>query len=152
MSAADFVRCAREQVGKPYKWATAGPDSYDCSGLVAACFERTQHEPMTRSSHQQFLLGEPVTSPLLQPGDLMFWDTMGDGAGHVAIYAGGDTVIHALNEERGVIESDADANMGGPFIGARRLFVHPGDGPPAKPPRAKREKRLKRVRREKRSP
>ncbi len=151
MSAADFVRCAREQLGKPYVWATAGPDTFDCSGLVSYCYEQTQHEPMTRSSHQQFLLGEPVTGAL-EPGDLCFWNIDGSGASHVAIYIGEGIVIQALNEERGVIASDGDAHMGGPYLGARRLVVQPGEGPPAKPPRTRREKRLKRVRREKRNP
>ncbi|MBA2707356.1 MAG: C40 family peptidase [Gemmatimonadaceae bacterium] len=145
----DFVRCARGLVGGPYRWGGNDPATgVDCSGLVSYCYERTQHEPMTRSSHQQFLLGDPVMGER-QPGDLLFWNTMGDGAGHVAIYVGGDTVVHALNESRDVIESDVGADMGGPYLGARRLFVQTGNGPPPKPPRVKREKRLKRIRRDK---
>lgn len=140
MSAAEkFVACAEEQLGKRYVYATAGPDTFDCSGLVAFCWEKTQHEPLTRSSVQQFTLGEPVPpGDPLQTGDLAFWDTFGEAPGHVAIVDEDGTIIHALNETQGVIRSESiDANMGGPFMGVRRLFparrerpAVPVDAPP----------------------
>ena len=152
----DFVQCARNQIGKPYVWATAGPDTFDCSGLVAYCWEQTQGEPMTRSSVQQYLLGEYVPpGERVQAGDLAFWDTFGEAPGHVAIVDTDATIIHALNETRGVIRSEnISVNMGGRnrFMGVRRLFTadHPDAPDPlpdTEPPKAHRRRtRRRRIR------
>ena len=39
-SAAAAVRAAASQIGKPYRWGAAGPDSYDCSGLTMWAWAR----------------------------------------------------------------------------------------------------------------
>ena len=116
-----FVACARAQLGKRYVWATAGPDTFDCSGLVSYCYHQATGQAITRSSHGQYLLGVSVPLGWL-PGDLLFWDTMGDGAGHVGVYVGSNRVVSAFNAQRGVIETAADGNYGGPYIGARRIL------------------------------
>ena len=47
-SAQEFVDCVKAQVGKPYQWGGAGPDSFDCSGLCFYCYDgqipRTTYE------------------------------------------------------------------------------------------------------------
>lgn len=144
MSADAFVRCAREQIGKQYKWGTAGPNTFDCSGLTSYCYEQVTHEPMTRSSHQQILLGERVPLETARPGDLVFYGTDGTDAGHVAVYAGDDRIIHAMNEQRDVIESNINAPMGGPLTQVRRLEFHEES---TEPPKARRRRRPKRKRR-----
>lgn len=163
MSAETFVRCIEGQLGKPYHYATAGPNSFDCSGLVAFCYEQTQHEPISRSSVTQFTLGERVApGEALRPGDLAFWDTFGEAPGHVAVVSSdGESIIHAMNEERGVTRSaNIHVNMGGAgrFVGVRRLFTDdvvptPGGTSPSGPPpkvrrRPKRHKRRPRMGRE----
>jgi cell wall-associated NlpC family hydrolase len=94
-SAAIAVRAALEQVGKPYQWAGAGPNSFDCSGLVMYAWAQAgvslphysvaQYEDTTRISASQ-----------LEPGDLVFYDT-GSGAepGHVTIYIGNGQIVTA---------------------------------------------------------
>ena len=94
-AAAIAVRVALEQVGKPYQWAGAGPNSFDCSGLVMYAWAHAgvslphysvaQYEDTTRISGSQ-----------LQPGDLVFYDT-GSGAqpGHVTIYIGNGQIVTA---------------------------------------------------------
>ena len=89
------ARVALEQVGKPYVWAGAGPNSFDCSGLVMYAWEAagvslphytvSQYQDTTRISQSQ-----------LQPGDLVFYDT-GDGAqpGHVTMYIGNGQIVTA---------------------------------------------------------
>jgi cell wall-associated NlpC family hydrolase len=89
------VNTALAQVGKPYQWASAGPSSFDCSGLVMYAWESagvrlahytvSQYEETTRIPESQ-----------LQPGDLVFYDT-GDGAqpGHVTIYIGEGRIVTA---------------------------------------------------------
>lgn len=115
-----FVACAEAQIGKPYRWGTAGPRTFDCSGLVRFCYREATGREITGSSHQQFTLGRRVKR--LKPGDLIFYDTSGDGAGHVGIVVGKDRAVHALNAQLGIRETRIEgANLGGPFIGARRL-------------------------------
>ena len=89
-------------------------------------------------------MGRPVTDR--QPGDLLFWDTFGPAPGHVAIAETDETIIHALNESRGIIRSRWDAAMGGPYMGARRVIAPPGDPDPPKAhrPRKRRRKRDRR--------
>lgn len=119
-----FVHCVTAQVGKPYVWATAGPDTFDCSGLVAYCYDAATGHAITHSSHAQYRLGRRVSANRghLAPGDLVFYDTNGDGAGHVGIVVGPDRAVHALNPALGVAETGIKrATLGGPYLGARRL-------------------------------
>ena len=137
----DFVRCAREQVGKPYRWATAGPKTFDCSGLVAYCYQQVTGKSITHASSEQFHIGKPVDQGALEAADLVFW---GHGqADHVGIYVGSGDVVNALNEERGVIVSRVGAEYGMPYLGARRIFVaDPRTTPP--PEESDRPKRPRR--------
>ncbi len=140
-----FVRCAREQIGKRYVWATAGPHTFDCSGLVAYCYQHATGTAITRSSYDQIHLGKNVSAQHdLEPGDLVFWGNA--RADHVGISVGDNRVVNALNEQRGVVESDLYANYGMPYLGARRLFTEgPVDTAPEEPPRSKRPRRPRRV-------
>lgn len=135
MSAVErFVACARAQIGKRYVRATAGPNTFDCSGLVAYCYHDATGEAISRSSNDQAKLGLPVHVADIRPGDLVFWGR----ADHVGIYAGAwqgrSHVINALNEQRGVVDTMLDANYEMPFLGVRRLSME-GGGPlgPQKP-------------------
>ena len=127
----DFVRCAREQVGKRYAWATAGPNTFDCSGLSAFCWNSATGLTISRSSEAQNQLGSPITGPKLIPGDLVFWGNNYDSADHVGIYVGEGRVINALNEEKGVVNSPLQGEYGLPYLGPRRLTFP--DEPPFLP-------------------
>lgn len=115
-------------------WATAGPDTFDCSGLTHWVAGQVWGEDVPfelRSSHHQFnVWGQAVEHP--QPGDLVFFDVgqgevMGNLAGHVGFLAEntsqGWMFIHAANETLGVIESHFDTDYWQErYIGARRIF------------------------------
>ena len=136
-----FVHCALAQVGKPYVWATAGPDTFDCSGLVAYCYEAATGHAISHSSHAQYRLGRGVSANRghLEPGDLVFYDTAGDGAGHVGIVVGPDRAVHALNPAIGVGETGIHgANLGGPYLGARRLTFPDASSPHPLPSQGRR--------------
>jgi cell wall-associated NlpC family hydrolase len=80
---------AKAQQGKPYVWAAAGPNGFDCSGLVVASYARAG----IKLPHQTGGLigrGRSVSRAQLQPGDLVF-----PSSGHVGIYLGGGMMIHA---------------------------------------------------------
>jgi cell wall-associated NlpC family hydrolase len=85
------VRFAYEQLGKPYRWAADGPESFDCSGLTMASW-RAAGVGLPHSSTMQWAQVAHVPRDQLRPGDLVFY--YGD-IHHVAIYIGGDKMIHA---------------------------------------------------------
>jgi cell wall-associated NlpC family hydrolase len=82
---------ARRQLGKPYEWGGAGPDSYDCSGLTSWAW-RAGGEVLSHSSRAQWSETSRVSIDDLQPGDILFY---GDPIHHVGIYIGDGQMIEA---------------------------------------------------------
>lgn len=85
---------ARAQLGKGYQWGAAGPEKFDCSGLVCHVFG-SLGVPMPRVSRDQAKSGDEVSRSRLQPGDLVFFATEGKGINHVGIYIGHSEFVHA---------------------------------------------------------
>ena len=85
---------ARDQVGKSYQWGAAGPDRFDCSGLVQYVFGYLGVD-LPRVSHLQVQAGRSVPRKELQPGDLLFFALNGSGVDHVGIYVGRQEFVHA---------------------------------------------------------
>lgn len=85
------VQAALSQLGKPYQWGAAGPDSYDCSGLTMWAWAHAGVSLPHQSAEQQGF-GTPVSQDQLQPGDLVFF---GSPAYHVGIYLGNGMMVHA---------------------------------------------------------
>ena len=88
------VSVAMQQLGKPYCWGAAGPNSFDCSGLVMYCYARIGIS-LPHSAAAQYSCGTHVSREQLQPGDLVFFTHGGGGIHHVGMYVGGDSYIHA---------------------------------------------------------
>lgn len=81
---------ARRQLGKPYEWGAAGPDSFDCSGLTMWAW-RAGGVSLPHYTGSQYQATTHVPLSAIQPGDLIFYN----GMEHVALYVGGGTIIHA---------------------------------------------------------
>jgi cell wall-associated NlpC family hydrolase len=90
-SAQTAVDAALSQVGKPYQWAAAGPDSYDCSGLTMWAWAHAGVSLPHNSGMQQASI-TPVAQSDLQPGDLMFF---GSPVHHVSMYIGNGQMVEA---------------------------------------------------------
>jgi cell wall-associated NlpC family hydrolase len=91
-AAAQAIAFARAQIGKPYQYAAAGPNSYDCSGLVMAAYASAGIR-LPHYSGAQWAAIPHVAFSQLQAGDLLFW---GDQASeHSAIYLGSGRIIEA---------------------------------------------------------
>lgn len=99
-AAIDF---AISQLGKPYVWAASGPNSYDCSGLTMRAWQRGDKQ-LVHWSVGQYRDATPISFADLRPGDLLFWGTSDDPASifHVALYIGGNQMIHAPRAGRPV--------------------------------------------------
>lgn len=94
--AASIVAYALAQVGRPYVWGSAGPRTFDCSGLVVAAFSRIGLS-LPHQSESLLARGMPVSRSNLQPGDVI-WPYHG----HVMIYVGNGRIVEAANPQQGV--------------------------------------------------
>ena len=94
---ATAIAFAKAQIGKPYQWGAAGPDAYDCSGLVYAAYAAAGIH-VARTTYQWQQDGPVIPLSQIQPGDLLF-SAGSDGTpanpGHVVMYLGGGQVIQA---------------------------------------------------------
>ena len=104
---------ARKQLGDPYRFGSAGPDSFDCSGLTSAAW-KSVGVSLPRSSRAQFGAGSSVSKSQLEEGDLIFFYSP---ISHVALYAGNGQIIHAPRPGKGVQYTSVDSM---PFAGAKR--------------------------------
>ena len=96
-----IVAIAQSMLGVKYKYAGASRNGTDCSGLVMYCYAqigiRVPHGATQIWKHS----GVSVPRSSLQPGDVVCY-SKGSICPHVAIYVGGNQVIHASNT-KGVV-------------------------------------------------
>lgn len=125
----DVVLQALSLLGTPYRYGGTSPESgFDCSGLVRHVFAAVLDRDLPRRSEDISGLGEPVSRAELQPGDLVFFNTLRRAFSHVAIYIGGGRFVHApARNGRVRIEGLDDQYWAMRFNGARRLLAA---GPP----------------------
>jgi cell wall-associated NlpC family hydrolase len=93
---AAVIAFARSQLGAPYQWGGAGPDSWDCSGLVMMAYEAAKLR-LPHNAQAQYEATADATVPLdqLHPGDLVFFGAGEAAIGHVGIYVGDGEMIDA---------------------------------------------------------
>lgn len=116
------MKLLEDQIGKPYVWGANGPNSFDCSGLVRYVYKNALGKDIPRVSYDQSKFGQAVDKKNLQPGDLVFFDTMNKGrVSHVGMYVGNDEFIHASNPKDGVKKSKLSSSYyQKAYRGARR--------------------------------
>jgi peptidoglycan DL-endopeptidase CwlO len=113
-----MLSAALSRVGDPYIWGAAGPDAFDCSGLVQWSFAQAG-VVMPRVAADQARTGLAVPVSQLQPGDLLFYHTDPTAPGyisHVAIYLGGGRMIQA--PQAGMNVEVVPVDLGSGFAGA----------------------------------
>ena len=118
------IKLLKEQVGKPYVWGANGPDSFDCSGLVRYIYKNALGKDIPRVSEDQSKVGQAVSREDLQPGDLVFFDTMDKGkVSHVGMYIGNGQMIHAsYGQKKIVIANFNDSYYQKAYVNARRVL------------------------------
>ncbi len=110
------VGIAMRYLGVPYVWGGSSPSGFDCSGLVAYVYAQVGVS-LPHYTGAQWNVGVPVSRSDLQPGDLVFFD----GLGHVGIYIGGNSFIHAPHTGDVVRISSISGWYADTYVGARRV-------------------------------
>jgi cell wall-associated NlpC family hydrolase len=107
--------------GVPYRNGGSDPKGFDCSGLIEYVF--SQHGiSVPRTVEEQHGAGVAVSAQDIQPGDLVFFDTTGEGASHVGMAIGGDEFVHAPSGAGVVrVERLGTAYWSQRFVGAKRV-------------------------------
>ncbi len=87
------VETARHYLGVRYVLGGTTPKAFDCSGFIRYVFA-LHGLTLPRTAHEQAAYGIAPNERELEPGDLLFFYG-GQGAQHIAMYIGGDSIIHA---------------------------------------------------------
>jgi cell wall-associated NlpC family hydrolase len=99
----DLTLFALSLLDTPYAWGGRGPATgFDCSGLVSHVYREAAGLPVKGSSADLGQKSRPIDRANLQPGDLVFFNTLGARHSHVGIYVGDGRFVHASNPRTGV--------------------------------------------------
>ncbi|MGN6333610.1 MAG: C40 family peptidase [Motilibacteraceae bacterium] len=96
--ASTAVSVALSKVGDAYVWGAAGPNVFDCSGLMMYAW-RAAGVSLPHYTVAQYGAIRHVSLSQIQPGDLVFYYS---GMSHVGMYIGGGQIVHAANPRSGV--------------------------------------------------
>ena len=121
--AADLVLTAMNFLGVPYRRGGQSESGFDCSGFTRYIFEHGIGLVLPRRSDEQAHAPglQSVQRDDLQPGDLVFFDTLRRSFSHVGIYVGDGKFIHAPRSGAAVRIEDMDsAYWARRYDGARR--------------------------------
>jgi cell wall-associated NlpC family hydrolase len=123
VSAGEAVARALDLVGIRYRRGGTLPETgFDCSGFVGYVFREGIGLILPRTSREISQSGKVVKKSELQPGDLVFFNTMRRTFSHVGIYLGDNYFVHAPASGGEVrVESMNAAYWGKRFSGARRI-------------------------------
>lgn len=128
VTADEIIETAMKYLGRPYRYGSAGPKVFDCSGFTSFVFKNSNIS-LSRASRTQYTQGTPVKRNDLRVGDLVFFTSprSGHSVGHVGIVSkveedGNFHFIHAAR--RGVtVDNFASASYyHRRYVGARRVL------------------------------
>ncbi len=122
-NASELVVTAMGFLGVPYKrGGNTLETGFDCSGFVRAMYEQTVGLILPRKAEQQAAATQQIERAELQPGDLVFFNTLRRTFSHVGIYVGDGKFIHSPKPGAEVRVEDMQKNYWHTrFDGARRV-------------------------------
>ena len=123
--ASELVMNAMGFLGVPYcRGGNSVETGFDCSGFVRAIYEQTVGLVLPRRANEQAAATQAIDKQDLQPGDLVFFNTLKRTFSHVGIYVGGGKFIHAPKPGAQVRVEDMGVSYWATrFDGARRVVT-----------------------------
>ena len=120
------AQIAASKVGLPYVYGTAGPYSFDCSGLVQFAVYQAGGS-ISRSAASQASAGIAVPFSYgdysaLAPGDVLCFAFNGGGVSHSGMYIGGGQFVHAMNPNDGIQINSLSGYWASSLAYVRRVF------------------------------
>jgi cell wall-associated NlpC family hydrolase len=131
--AAELIMRAMSVLGAPYRFGgTSTTTGVDCSGFVQTMYQQTVGKLLPRSAAEQAAATQAISKDDLQPGDLVFFDTVRRRAySHVGIYVGDGQFIHAPSRHEQVrLDYLSASYWRNHFEGARRVFTNTPENTP----------------------
>ena len=120
----NIVAYAKKYMGYKYVSGGSSPSTgFDCSGFTSYVYKQCGIS-ISRSSSAQASNGTAVSKSNLLPGDLVIFNNRANTSiGHVGIYIGGNTFIHAGNSGTGVITTSlSDSYYSARYVTGRRII------------------------------
>ena len=128
--ASSLVNTSMGFLGMPYRLGGNGEQDggVDCSGFVRAVYQRTLGKVLPRRAAEQAQATRSINQDELQPGDLVFFNTMHRAFSHVGIYVGNNQCIHSPRTGSVVsVEDMSKSYWQSRFNGARRVDTTQND-------------------------
>ncbi|WP_205328131.1 NlpC/P60 family protein [Glycomyces sp. YM15] len=110
-----IVDFALDQIGEPYVWGSAGPNSWDCSGLMLGAYAQAGIS-LPHNAAAQWNMVAHISEDELQPGDFVFYN----GLAHVGMYIGNGLIVHAPNST--TVVKVVEVHHGNSYYGAGTLL------------------------------
>lgn len=119
----EIIMNAMSLTGIKYKYGGTNPETgFDCSGFVRYVFSQATNLALPPTARAISQLGKTVNKDELQPGDLVFFNTLKSAFSHVGIYIGDNKFVHAPRSGAAVrVESMQTGYWAKRFNGAQRL-------------------------------
>lgn len=115
------LMAAERWLGSPYRYGGSSKSGTDCSGFVRSVFQEAG-VLLPRTSREQANTGSAVATNLVQPGDLLFFNTTGGGVSHVGISLGEEEFVHASTSHGVIVSSLQESYYKNRFLFARRVL------------------------------
>lgn len=109
--------------GIRYKYGGSSPETgFDCSGYVRYVYQQASNLTLPHGARAISQLGKTIPKSELQPGDLVFFNTLKSAFSHVGIYLGDNRFIHSPSSGGGVRVDSMQTNYWAQrFNGAQRI-------------------------------
>jgi cell wall-associated NlpC family hydrolase len=108
-------------LGTTYKTGGTSTNGFDCSGFTSYVYKNIGIT-LPRTSKSQFSVGTSISRMQMRPGDLVFFNTLGNGVSHVGIFVGNGKFAQS-SSSRGVIISSLNENYwANRYVGAKRVM------------------------------
>jgi hypothetical protein len=98
---------ALEYLGVLYRYGQSSEKGFDCSGYVMYIY-RLFGLSLPHDAVAQYFMSRHINKSEAQPGDLVFFRTIGKQISHVGIYLGNNVFVHSPGKGRSVTTESLD--------------------------------------------